>query len=149
MTLSKPIHDTQVLIVDDTQAMRLIVQTILTAVGFPKPYQAADGAEALGIIADQQIDLLITDLAMDRIDGLELVHAVRRHPRPQIRNLPIVLLTGHASLRIVKAAAAAKVDRVLAKPVTPATLLEHVEAAMRAADSRGTGGLVAARIAAR
>ena len=145
--MQRLIRDTQVLIVDDTPDMRLIVQTILTAVGFPKPIQASDGAEALGVIIDKRIDLLITDLAMDRLDGLDLVHAVRKHPKPTISGMPILLLTGHASMATLKAAAAAGVDRVLAKPVTPSALLEHVEAALAKRARSGAGALASVRMA--
>ncbi len=86
-------RETVVLVVEDDEAVRPITCTFLRDAGF-RVLEAASGAVALALLqVAGDIDILVTDLAMPSMDGLQLAQAVRA-ARP---NLPAVLVTSHAS----------------------------------------------------
>jgi len=83
-----------ILVVDDALTVRELQRSILERNGFDVRV-AADGQEALALLAERQPDLVLTDVEMPRMDGFELTQAIRSHP--SIRNLPILMLTSRAS----------------------------------------------------
>ena len=85
-----------ILVVDDSAVDRLVARRLLEKHGGWRVTQAGDGAEALEAIAHSAPVLVLTDLQMPRVDGLSLVEQVReRFPR-----VPVVLMTGHGSVRL-------------------------------------------------
>lgn len=86
---------TNILIVDDTDVDLLLMERLLNEPGYTI-VTAGDGVQALEKIREWSIDLILTDLQMPRMDGLELVRIVRKeHP-----NIPIILTTGQGSEEI-------------------------------------------------
>jgi two-component system chemotaxis sensor kinase CheA len=83
-----------VLVVDDTMTVRELQRSILERAGFGVS-TAADGQEALARLAERPVDLVLTDIEMPRMDGLELTAAIRRHPR--LRSLPVIVITSRGS----------------------------------------------------
>lgn len=81
-----------VLVVDDSAVDRKLAGGCLKDCGFDVEF-ANDGAEALEVIARQQPDMVLTDLVMPEMDGLELVGQIRQ----QYRTLPVILMTAHGS----------------------------------------------------
>ena len=116
-----------VLVVDDEASIRDVVKRALAHHGY-EVLTARDGAEAVSTFVDHDdVDLLVTDLAMPIMDGVETVRALR-HLSP---DLPVVAASG-----IVDRARAIEldelgVDTVLAKPFTTAQLLEAVHRGLR------------------
>lgn len=83
---------TNLLIVDDTNVDLMLMEGLLNAPGFTI-VTAGDGFQALEKISEWSIDLIVTDLQMPRMDGLELVRQVReKHP-----DIPLILTTGEGS----------------------------------------------------
>ncbi len=79
-----------VLLVDDSAAQRRLVNSVLEAAGPWRVVQAADGRAALGLLESCRPDVVLTDVYMPRMDGLELVEQIRdRFPQ-----VPVVLMTG-------------------------------------------------------
>ena len=90
---------TNLLIVDDTDVDLMLMEGLLNAPGFTI-VTAGDGFQALEKISEWSIDLILTDLQMPRMDGLELVHEVRKnHP-----DIPVILTTGKGSEDIAEKA---------------------------------------------
>ena len=85
----------KILVVDDSAIDRRLAAGFLRRSGMETSH-AAHGAEALQLIAGDMPDLVITDMQMPEMDGLELVEAIRRH-HP---GLPVVLMTAHGSEEI-------------------------------------------------
>jgi CheY-like chemotaxis protein len=85
----------KVLVVDDSAIDRRLAGGFLRRAGIEASY-AVDGAEALRAIAAQAPDIVVTDLQMPEMDGLELVEAIRR----EHASLPVVLMTAHGSEEI-------------------------------------------------
>jgi two-component system chemotaxis sensor kinase CheA len=77
-------------VVDDSFTTRTLEKSILEAHGFDVQI-AVDGVEALSLLRSQQIDLVIADVEMPRMDGFELLEQVKSDDR--LRELPFVLVT--------------------------------------------------------
>ena len=123
----------RVLVVDDQPAMHAIIREILRAVGITRVDTAVNGAEALDMLRDPQIkdpDLIISDIHMDGIDGLEFCNRLRRDKGLRNRNIPVVVVTGdeddlvHGICRQLGAA------EILIKPISPSELFTAIEAAI-------------------
>ena len=108
----------KVLLVDDNQHMRILLIEILRAIGVRHVFEAMDGAEALTIMRQTQIDVVFTDLTMDGLDGIDFVHLVRRSPDSPNPFVPIVMITGHSTERRVREGRDAGVNEFLTKPIT-------------------------------
>lgn len=81
----------RLLIVDDTLTTRALVQTILETAGYDV-IAASDGEQAWELLGKQQVELVVSDLEMPRLNGLDLTKRIRASER--FRNLPVILLTG-------------------------------------------------------
>jgi two-component system chemotaxis sensor kinase CheA len=82
-----------ILVVDDAVIVREVERSILEQEGY-RVLTAGDGVEALAVLANQACNLVVTDIDMPRMDGLELTARIRALPR--LGQLPVVLLTSHA-----------------------------------------------------
>jgi two-component system chemotaxis sensor kinase CheA len=82
-----------VLVVDDSVIVREVERSILERAGY-RVLTAADGVEALSILAERPCDLVVTDIDMPRMDGLRLTAEIRALPR--LTQLPVILLTARA-----------------------------------------------------
>src|SRR5256885_868054 len=83
-------HIVRVLVVDDRPDVRLSLMYMLEACGYGID-EAADGHQAMAVIAKRQADVVLADLYMPSMDGVELVDAIRARPVAQPR---IILMTG-------------------------------------------------------
>ncbi|MFL5350635.1 MAG: response regulator [Hyalangium sp.] len=80
----------RILVVDDSPLTRELISALLEAVGYDI-VAAADGAEALHLLARTQVDLVVTDLEMPGLDGLELTRQLKAHET--LNRLPVIILT--------------------------------------------------------
>ena len=85
--------ESDVLIVDDSAAIRKILQRVLrqTGMSIRTIHEAGDGLEALALLNNQSVDLVLTDINMPRMDGLQLLGAVKA--APQLQAIPVVMIT--------------------------------------------------------
>jgi len=114
----------RILVAEDEEALRGFVARALTDVGHTVTV-AADGAEALDLIARGAFDLLLADIKMPVMDGIALALAAGRdHP-----DLIILLMTGYADQRERAHGLDALIHDIIAKPFT----LEEIRAAVSAA----------------
>jgi CheY-like chemotaxis protein len=125
----------RVLVVDDHPFTGALVRDLLYVAGADSVTPARDGEEALSALRYCQPHLVITDWRMPAMDGLTFTRIVRRgavKPDKRIPNgqVPIILLSAHASARAVETARQAGVTEVLAKPFTTAALIQRIVAAM-------------------
>jgi two-component system chemotaxis response regulator CheY len=115
-----------VLIVDDQQTMRSLVRSGLQQLGFSTFVEAPDGEEGLRNMLTRNVQLVISDFNMPKLDGLGLLRAIRSHP--PIRSTAFIMLTGRADKELVQRAVQFGVNNYLVKPFTVATLKEKIEA---------------------
>jgi len=83
-----------VMVVDDALMVRELQRSILERGGYAVR-TASDGAEALGMLAELPADLVVTDVEMPKLDGLQLIKSIRRHPR--LANIPVLIVSSHGS----------------------------------------------------
>lgn len=133
---------TIVLIVDDSTSMRETVIKRVQEAGFQgcKFVEAADGTEALEALDKHDVDLILSDINMPRMNGIQLVRRVRE-PKLQapgsaptvggfprdLRRIPIVMISTDGSTETVQAALAAGANSFLRKPFTADQLKEKLE----------------------
>ena len=131
----EPLAGARVLVVDDHSFTIGLIKDVLYASGAAEVTSALDGAEALALMRACQPHLVVTDWRMPGLDGLAFTQivrraAVKRDPRIPNPQVPIVLLSAHASAGAVETARRAGVSEVLVKPFTIATLLKRMVASM-------------------
>jgi two-component system KDP operon response regulator KdpE len=114
-----------ILIVDDEPAIRRLLGAGLTAEGF-RTIAAVDGAEARTLLRDEQPDLILLDLGLPDIDGVELVRAIR-----EASAVPIVVLSARDDERAKVAALDLGADDYVTKPFGMAELMARIRAALR------------------
>jgi two-component system chemotaxis response regulator CheY len=116
-----------VLIIDDHALTRDLVASVLRKFGFDVDL-AADGTEALLKLEERRYALIISDLNMEPIDGLQIVHSVRK--QEEYRQTPFLLMTASMATEKVIAAKRAGVDAYILKPFTPQALMAKIQAAL-------------------
>lgn len=109
-----------VLIVDDSESVRGLLRMILQGAGF-ECLVASNGAEALGHLDQRTVDLVLSDLWMDGMNGLQLVEAIRADEIN--RHLPILILTTDQSPERRWELRSAGATGVLYKPIPPKELV--------------------------
>jgi CheY-like chemotaxis protein len=122
------------LVVDDSGATRRIVNMILQAMGVGTVYAVGDAAAGFEIMEAAKLDVVITDWVMQPLDGGEFVRSIR-NMNDAVRFVPIIVLTGHASARLVGKVRDAGADYTLAKPISPANVYRAFQH-MREGDRR-------------
>ena len=110
----------RVLVVEDDTAVRTLLAWHLRRQGCTVE-EAEDGVEALSLIERSIPDVVVTDMAMPRLDGLGLLKAIREKDP----DLPVIILTGHGSLEnAIQALREGGLFDYLMKPLSDVTLLE-------------------------
>jgi CheY-like chemotaxis protein len=115
-----------VLIVEDNQHMRTLLRTLLNSIGIRDIHEAGNGGTALEILHEKKCDLVLSDLAMKPMDGIEFTREVRQSPRSANPFLPILMITGYTEKHRVEAARDAGVTEFLAKPITAQSLFARI-----------------------
>lgn len=117
-----------VLVVDDQRAMRSLVQSSLLEMGVRSIRECADGEEALRELKVRPAHLVVSDLNMPNMDGLQLLKAVRS--TPTLSRTAFILLTSRGEMELVKQAIALGVNNYLRKPFAMGDLRKKVEAVL-------------------
>ncbi len=82
-----------ILVVDDEAKMRRLLEIMLTQLNYTV-YQAADGQEALDFLSNQRVDLVITDLRMPKVDGIELLRQLQQ----QANTISVIVVTAYGTI---------------------------------------------------
>ncbi len=123
-----------VLIVDDISVMRLRLRPQLEEAGY-RVLEAEDGERALDIVRSETekpegaIDLIVTDLTMPVMDGLEFIRRLRLESR--FAAIPVIVCTARGEIAIVRKAKQLGVQGFLVKPITKPTLLAAIRRELR------------------
>ncbi len=135
-----------VLIVDDDPAVGASLFRLLKQAGYDVRHEAS-GAAGLKAVADANFDIVISDIRMPGMDGMELLEALRDHDR----SLPVVMLTAHGTIKLAVEAMRLGAKDFLTKPFEREAVLHVIDSALRATEvaqnappepARGSGGLV-------
>ena len=114
------------LIVDDSSVMRKIVERSLRQAGLDlsSVFEAGNGAEALGLLDTNPVDLILSDINMPVMDGLEFVRQIQTVEK--LRGIPVVMITTEGSESNVVQALSLGAKGYIRKPFTPDQVKEHV-----------------------
>jgi two-component system, chemotaxis family, chemotaxis protein CheY len=114
------------LIVDDSSVMRKIVERCLRQAGMDlgQVQEASNGAEALALINDNPFDLILSDINMPVMDGLEFIRHLKEVE--SAKNIPIVMITTEGGEKHVMEALSLGAKGYIRKPFTPDQVKEHV-----------------------
>jgi two-component system response regulator (stage 0 sporulation protein F) len=115
----------KVLVVDDERGLRYLLSDLLTSEGF-EVRVAKDGQESLDQLRDRRFDLVITDIQMPRLDGIEMLKAMKKSGRKE----KVIIMTGDPTDRRLSGTDMPQVVSHLQKPIQIDTFLEAVVAAM-------------------
>jgi adenylate cyclase len=118
----------RILIVDDNEANRDILEARLKAHGY-ELLEAADGEEALAAVRQDHPDLILLDVMMPKLDGLEVCRRIKGDAT--LPFTPIILVTSKSDTRDVIAGLDAGADEYLTKPVDQAALVARVKSVLR------------------
>lgn len=113
-----------ILLVDDSKTMRQVLRTYLMGMGHTF-LEADSGRQALEVLENTPVELVISDIRMADIDGIELVHAIRQREKLGTR-VAIILISGDPSPSVRARAFLAGADEFLKKPLDPKQLQQLV-----------------------
>jgi len=113
----------QILVVDDDDKSRTLACDFLTVNGMQTTW-AVDGEEGLLCVARQRPDLILMDMRMPHLDGIETTHRLKGNP--ETASIPIVMLSASAMLEEKEQMRVAGCDAILTKPVALPELLATV-----------------------
>ncbi|WP_298272658.1 response regulator [Geobacter sp.] len=113
-----------VLIVDDSSTMRKIISRSLRQAGLPvdEIFEAGDGIEGLNVLSGKGVDLILSDINMPNMDGLEFIKQARANGC----KAPIVMITTEGGEEILKQALENGASDSIKKPFTPDQLNEKL-----------------------
>lgn len=121
----------RVLIIDDSSATRAYVRAALEEMADMQVTEAASGFDALRILPRERFDLLLVDINMPNINGLELISFIRRSETH--RDTPLLIISTEASARDRERAMTLGANGYLAKPFTAEALEEAVRSVQKQA----------------
>ena len=123
-------EDQKLLVADDDRIVRRIVVTKLSGLGYDVT-DVEDGQEALDLLEGGHVpDLVITDSLMPRLNGLQLVRALRESQEPNLSTLPVIMLTSRQGEQDVIEGLEAGLDDYIVKPFSPDELAARVRTAL-------------------
>jgi len=116
----------RIIVVDDMSTSRGLITQALDGFGITQVESAADGPSALQKIASWPVHLVISDMNMPGMNGLQLLHALRSSPATQ--RVGFLLVTGKADRDIIETGKKLGMNNFIPKPFQPADLRGAIEA---------------------
>jgi two-component system chemotaxis response regulator CheY len=116
----------KVLVVDDNAHMRSLLKALLNSIGIKDVVEAVDGTAAFDLLRERRSDLVLSDMQMKPMDGVEFTRMVRSSAMSPNPFVPIVMISGHTERHRIEIARDAGVTEFLAKPITAASLYSRI-----------------------
>ena len=130
--------DSNILIVEDDEALRDVLCETAEMAGYTT-FAAPHGNAALDIFATKEVDLVISDIQMEPLDGNALLREIRKRDR----DVPVVLMTAYGSIQSAVDAMRHGATDYLVKPFEAAVLLGHIDQWMRPSEEQSTHRMIA------
>ncbi|MGB1539685.1 MAG: response regulator, partial [Rickettsiales bacterium] len=125
----KALNDVHVLVVDDDLRIAKLVRSVLEGLGFQHVRLCHDGSEALEVLKNETVDMVICDWQMEPMSGLSMVEYVRSPQSPCLR-IPVIMLSGNSERPQVEIARDSGVTEYVMKPFTAKSLCSRIVAAI-------------------
>ena len=124
-----------VLIVEDNVVNAMVVEAFVARMGH-EPLVAPTAEEGLELLEDRTFDLVLMDISLPGIDGIEATQRIRAHTDPAIRTLPVIAMSAHVFDSEVAQHLQSGMDAFIGKPIAPDSLAETIVRVF----GRGGGG---------
>ena len=118
-------YDASILLVDDYEFIRTILERMLQQLGYQNLRMAADGVDALHLLRTRPIDLAITDYHMPEMDGIGLFQSMQQDP--VLAKIPVLLISGVPTEKFVTQALAIGIQSTLNKPFRAEQLDQEIQ----------------------
>lgn len=122
---------TRVLVVDDDEVMRTFVVNSLRRLGIQAIETAADGGSALRAMIRFRPDLVLTDIHMQPMDGIEFVRQLRKHTNPLVKKMKVIFMSADASTETLEQALPLGTFGYIVKPPRLEILQAKIELALK------------------
>jgi signal transduction histidine kinase/CheY-like chemotaxis protein len=119
----------EILVAEDNKTNQVVVVRLLKKRGL-RPSVANNGREALALVRERRFDLVLMDMQMPEMDGLEAARRIRDAERGSVTHLPIIALTANAMTDHRDQCLDAGMDGYLAKPIQPDALFAEIESVL-------------------
>ncbi len=129
--IQKPIQEMIVLIIDDDRHMRMLIRNVVFALGVQDVIEASDGEAALEELKVSRADLVLCDMKMEPMGGLEFVKRLRSDSDNPYRFVPVIMITAYAELETVAKARDAGVSEFMAKPLSADALDKRIQRVLK------------------
>ena len=127
---------TRILIVEDDARMRRAIRMMLKNTGFGD-IEEDDGQDPMAVLLTRSFGLVLSDLMMEPLNGLDLLRQMRAHPK--LATIPFIMITGTSEQHLVKDALAQGVNGYIVKPFDGTTLLRKVSSVLSLSRTAGPG----------
>ncbi|MCP3920999.1 MAG: response regulator [Desulfobacterales bacterium] len=114
-----------ILIVDNSAYLRKLMQKSLKSHGYDNIIEAIDGKNALDALMEHKIDLILSSLNLAKVNGLELIKALKDHSG--LKHIPFIAVTSDTSNEIFKETMKNGAAGYIIKPYTPTDLANKIE----------------------
>ncbi len=118
-----------ILVVDDSDDTRLLIETILSKAGHKDVLTCSSVSEALKILQDREVDLILMDVLMPEIDGIEACRLIKRNK--DLLDIPIIMVTAKDDMEYLQQAFSAGALDYITKPFNRIELLARVRSALK------------------
>lgn len=122
------IEELRVLVIDEEPNMRKLIRRFLRSVGVASMREASGVEEALGLMREYQVDLLLVECALKPVDGFSLVRQVRGGTDGISDEIPIIMMSGQTSKKQILDARNIGANEFVAKPLSVKVLQQRIEA---------------------
>lgn len=129
LNIEGDLESLRVLIVDDSANARHFIRHVLGNLGIEEFIEAASGTEAVAILSDTMVDLVITDYNMPEMDGRALVEHIRQQSWQS--SVPILMVTSESNMSRLAAVEQAGVSAICDKPFEPQMIKRLIEQALQ------------------
>ncbi len=113
----------KILVVEDDPDILRVVMHAVNAAGH-EAFPAYGGADALRKVRTRAFDLVVTDLSMPKVSGVELIESIKRDPAT--RHIPVIAVTAHVWNGIAQSALQVGCDGFISKPFSAKQLLQEI-----------------------
>ena len=114
-----------ILIVDDSDSLRNLIRKSLESAGFTNLLEAVDGKDALDVLMEHKVDLIISDINMPKVNGFELLRALKNHS--SLKTIPFIILTSETENETYKEAIKTGATDFIKKPFTKEDLIVKIK----------------------
>ena len=118
-------YDASILLVDDYEFIRTILERMLQQLGYQNLRMAADGVDALHLLRTRPVDLVITDYHMPEMDGIGLFQSMQQDPT--LARIPVLLISGVPTEKFATQALATGIQSTLNKPFRAEQLDQEIQ----------------------